>query len=317
MTVSNIDCDYDSRIGNTSVDQETETSMVLGGGLLSRVQLRFPLSAITASSTINDSDIQYNVDSQAGMDAGDQTDINAYSTGGIDDPDADTGATKYGKSIGTTTYTSQVVITTGSKSFDLGATADGHIAANIGTPGRFSIALAPGTGFLTTESMTIEAIENAGTDPATLTVDWTAPVSAALTGTAVLTITEADVVAGGKTIIITLTNDTWIAAGALSFDLQRQNIINGMVSAQSETLGWNLVPQALQSVGGVVRTSNTVVTVTLDAFATYNITATETITVTVPSTAVAGGNAVVATPTFTVTAVASGIRSLATLGVGT
>ena len=37
--------------------------------------------------------------------------------------------------------------------------------------------------------------------------------SAALSGTATASITEADVVAGGKTIIITLTGDTFIAAG--------------------------------------------------------------------------------------------------------
>ncbi len=139
--------------------------------------------------------------------------------------------------------------------------------------------------------------------------------SAVVTGTIVPTATEADIVAGGKTLIITLTGDTWIAAGALSFDLQRQNIINGVDSAQGETFGWNLVPQAAQSVGGVVRTSDTVVTITWDAFATYDITATETITVTVPATAVTGGNAIVATPTFSITA-AQTTRALAALGVG-
>jgi len=36
--------------------------------------------------------------------------------------------------------------------------------------------------------------------------------TAALTGTATASITEADVVAGGKTIILTLTGDTWIPA---------------------------------------------------------------------------------------------------------
>ena len=124
--------------------------------------------------------------------------------------------------------------------------------------------------------------------------------TASLTGTITASTNEADIVAGGKTIILTLTGDTWIAAGAGSFDLQRQNIINGLTSAQSETLGWNLVTKALQGVAGVVRTSNTVVTITLDAQATYNITATETITATIPSTALTGGVAIVATPTFTV-----------------
>lgn len=132
-------------------------------------------------------------------------------------------------------------------------------------------------------------------------------VTVALTGTATASITEADIVTGGKTIILTITGDTWIAAGAGSFDLQRDEIIAGIDSAQSEATGWDLVPKALQSLGGVVRTSDTIVTLTLDAFATYNITATETITATIPSTALvgAGGN-VVATPTFAITAVASG-----------
>jgi hypothetical protein len=98
-----------------------------------------------------------------------------------------------------------------------------------------------------------------------------------LSGT-IIGATETDIRAGGKTIILTVTGDTWIAAGAGSFDLQRQNIINGLTSAGSELLGWNLVPKVLQSVGGVVRTSGTVVTITLDAFSTYDITAPETIT---------------------------------------
>jgi hypothetical protein len=38
------------------------------------------------------------------------------------------------------------------------------------------------------------------------------PPAAALTGTAVPDMTEAEVVAGGQTIVITLTGDTWIAA---------------------------------------------------------------------------------------------------------
>lgn len=145
-----------------------------------------------------------------------------------------------------------------------------------------------------------------------------AAATAAITGTATASITETDVVTGGKTIIITLTNDEWVIAGA-TFDGQRQNIINGIDSAQAEATGWDAVVKATQGVAGVVRTSATVVTVTLDAFATYNITATETITVTVPSTALSGATAVVGSPTFTVSAVgAANLRrySLTVSGVG-
>lgn len=128
---------------------------------------------------------------------------------------------------------------------------------------------------------------------------------ATLSGTVTASITEADIVTGGKTIILTLTGDTWIAAGALSFDLVRQDIIDGLDSAQSELLGWDNVVKALQNVTGVVRTSDTVVTITLDAQATYDITATETITATVPASALTGAVAIVATPTFTVAPVAA------------
>jgi len=127
------------------------------------------------------------------------------------------------------------------------------------------------------------------------------PASCALTGT-VTTATETDIVTGGKTIILTLTNDTWVASGA-TFDAQRQNIIDGIDSAQAEATGWDATVKATQGVAGVVRTSNTVVTITLDAQATYNITATETITATIPASALTGGSAIIATPTFDVTPV--------------
>ena len=128
-------------------------------------------------------------------------------------------------------------------------------------------------------------------------------ITAALTGTITESITEADIVTGGKTIILTVTGDTWVAAGA-TFDAQRQNIINGIDSAQTEGTGWDAEVKAKEVVGAVVRTSDTVVTITLTAQAGYNITATETITATIPATALVAGNAIVATPTFDITAAA-------------
>ena len=52
-------------------------------------------------------------------------------------------------------------------------------------------------------------------------------ISSALTGTVTGTITETDIQAGGKTIILTLTNDTFVAAGA-TFDATRQAFIDGL-----------------------------------------------------------------------------------------
>ena len=65
--------------------------------------------------------------------------------------------------------------------------------------------------------------------------------TATISGTITASVNELDIRTGGKTLIVTLTGDTWVASGA-TFDAQRQNIINGVTSAQSETLGWNLVP---------------------------------------------------------------------------
>jgi hypothetical protein len=120
--------------------------------------------------------------------------------------------------------------------------------------------------------------------------------SAATTGTLSDDGTTAEVIAGGQTVIITLTNTTWVAAGS-TFNAQRQNIIDGMVSGSSDTFGWNAIRSSF-AVGDVVRTSDTVVTITLSAASTYAILATETITVTVPASAIVYAAAIVSPPTF-------------------
>jgi len=123
------------------------------------------------------------------------------------------------------------------------------------------------------------------------------PATAAITGG----FTEAQIVAGGEQITIELTNDTWVAAGA-TFDAERQAIIDGLDSAQAEVLGWNNEVRDKEVVGSVVRTSDTLVTITLTAAVAYDITANETITVTVPaSVLVTSAGAVIGTPTFDVT----------------
>jgi hypothetical protein len=127
------------------------------------------------------------------------------------------------------------------------------------------------------------------------------PVICTVSGTATATISELDIVAGGKTIILTLQNDTWVAAGA-TFNAERAAIIAGLSAASSPADGWNAVLRdAGIDVADVVRTNSTKVTITLDAEATYNIAAKETITVTVPASAlVIAESAIVASPTFTV-----------------
>jgi len=85
---------------------------------------------------------------------------------------------------------------------------------------------------------------------------------------------------------------------------------DGLLSDGSETHGWNAdVVAALQAdLSVIVRTSDTVRTITLPAVAAYNITAPETIEDTIPGTALAGGSPIVATPTFTVDVAAAESR---------
>ena len=127
---------------------------------------------------------------------------------------------------------------------------------------------------------------------------------------------ESDIVVGGETLIITLTDDTWVAADG-TFDAQRQNIIDGLDSAQSETYGWNNEVRDKQGVANVVRTSDTVVTITLDAQSAYAVSANETITVTVPAAALVTSTVdLTASPTFSVTAEAAGGSSCVQVATG-
>ena len=91
-----------------------------------------------------------------------------------------------------------------------------------------------------------------------LHIEYTSPICV-LTGT-ITTATNSDVASGGKTIILTLTNDTWVADGA-TFNAQRQNIINGIVS----TIG------VYQNTGGTITTvgANTVHTFTNVGFSSF------------------------------------------------
>ena len=107
-------------------------------------------------------------------------------------------------------------------------------------------------------------------------------ITAALTGTFVsATTNEDDIVTGGKTIIITLSGGTWKSPG--TFNASRQDIIDAFVSNKSETNGWN-AERANIAVTDVVRTSGTVVTITLSALADYEISETEILTARFPTT---------------------------------
>jgi hypothetical protein len=88
-------------------------------------------------------------------------------------------------------------------------------------------------------------------------------------------------------------------SGVCLMDDIRSDIIIGIDSAQSEGAGWDVQKYNL-NLTDVVRTSSTVVTITLSALSGYDITAQETLTLTVPAVALTGNTLIVATPTFTI-----------------
>ncbi len=124
-----------------------------------------------------------------------------------------------------------------------------------------------------------------------------APASVAVTGTLS---TEAGVIAGSQTILLTLTSDTWVASGG-TFNAQRQNIIDGLASPTDFATGWNIAVRPNIAVGEVVRTSGTLVTITLAARSEYSITASEEIAVTVPAAALTAATQLLGDVVLTVT----------------
>lgn len=125
--------------------------------------------------------------------------------------------------------------------------------------------------------------------------------TAAITGTAVGSNTESSIAANNKTLIITLTNGTWLTAGA-SFDAQRQAILDSFVSDVTEANGFN-EERANVALSNVVRASDTVVTITLNDMSAIDVAETHTISNTgIPAAAIDGASAAVTPPeTFTIT----------------
>ena len=120
-----------------------------------------------------------------------------------------------------------------------------------------------------------------------------------VTGTVGASLTEVECVTGGETIILTLTNGQW-NKNTTAFEAARQAMIDGMDSAQAESAGWDDEVKANEVVGAIVRTSDSVLTITLSASASYATTATETITIIIPAAIMEGQIESLAGGTFTV-----------------
>ena len=172
-----------------------------------------------------------------------------------------------------------------------------------------------------TSGQDAETFTELSANAATVTIHGTAwtyvDTTAAVTGTAVTGgVLESEIVTGGETIVLTLTNDTWEDTVG-DDNAITDALIAGIDSGGVEAAGWDAEVKGNMVFGDVARTSDTVVTVTLAAEAAYAITANETITATIPATAIVSSGEETGAPTFAVTNEATGIASaMLLLGVG-
>jgi len=136
--------------------------------------------------------------------------------------------------------------------------------------------------------------------------------SAVISSTIIDKTNERDVELGGKQLICTITNDTFKAAGTgpIGSIADSQALIDGITSNGSETFGWNNVVRDAALTSAITRNSDTQFTFDLAAFGTFDITANETVTETIPTDAlVIGAAPIVATPTFQILEVGGGAGS--------
>ncbi len=138
-----------------------------------------------------------------------------------------------------------------------------------------------------------------GIDPTFVTT------AVSLSGTIGDSTVEANIVAGGRTIILTLQSarllpnvDTWDSTVG-SNSAATTALLAGLVSSGSELNGWNNEVLPLLNFTHVVRTSDSIVTITLPVAAAYDVAFVEVITSTVPAAALTTGiNAIVGDPAF-------------------
>ena len=128
--------------------------------------------------------------------------------------------------------------------------------------------------------------------------------SVTLTGTVTASITESDINDGGKTVILTLTNDTFVT-GTTSED----GIAAGSDSDKTGANKWDaLIKSDLDNTSVVLSGGNTIATITLPAYATYDTDEQEAITWTIPPASLTtSSTAIEASPTFTIDVVAVAI----------
>lgn len=133
--------------------------------------------------------------------------------------------------------------------------------------------------------------------------------SASISGTVTTAATESDIVSGGKSLIITLQDDIWTS------DIESQSNINTLVDNiedSASSAAWDVVQTALKaSPANIVRTSDTVLTITLPPAAAYVLGSDQTINVKIPPELLTSSSANLTAGSFTVKAISASLSGTA------
>lgn len=136
--------------------------------------VRFPMDAITATDTASKVDFVITIDQDTGD--GQQYDLAPYGVNGGGASDSDSCATKSDEADHDfrTPYLADntVMATTGTKTIELGATAEADVALQFGVGGQFTVQITPDglPGGEGNKFNRFEALDDAGTDEANLVV---------------------------------------------------------------------------------------------------------------------------------------------------
>lgn len=186
---------------------------------------------------------------------------------------------------------SQSITITPFSSTNLSGSLSDLQASNLASIANVSLTGAPFQNNSTTSTFTIASIS-----------------SHSVTLTAVLT--EPKIVAGGQTLVITLNNDSW-AQDVVSSTTKLNELISN-ITASTNTTAWNNVQTALKNnPSDVVRTSDSVLTITLPPVSTYNLDSDQTINVTIPSDCTSTSSASFNAGSFTIKAVTAALSGTA------
>jgi hypothetical protein len=192
-------------------------------------------------------------------------------------------------------------------STDHGTTTANNLAPSINVTANSFIIVCMGLGDDANDTSNVSGVTNANLADITERIDRTVSTGSG-GGVGIYTAT----CAGTSTGTTEWDHDTAASSQSLQlgipplvttpFNDARQASINGFDSAQSEGTGWDAEVKAKAAVTEVERLSDTEARWTIAAQSGYNITAQETITGTIPASILTGGQAIVATPTFTIDA---------------